>query len=68
MKTTHITATRKQQRTVTKHLKALGVKASNQAVKGVNGWITLVAPLSVKKPLKSIVVSLTGKAVQVLIK
>ena len=63
----HISTTRKIQRTLTKYLKqTLGLKASSKAVKGVNGWLTVVNDVVVSKPVESVCKSLTGRCIPVL--
>ena len=63
---THYSNTRKIQRTITKHLKSLGLKATNKGVKTSNGWLTSVNDMIVSKPIKSACVSLSGRKVSVL--
>ena len=68
MKVQHASKTRKIQRTVTKHLKSLGLSATSKAVKTLEGWITSVDPVSIKKPVKMVCSGINGRSVNVLIK
>ena len=62
----HYSNTRKIQRTVTKHLKSLGLKATSKGAKTPNGWLTSVNDMVVSKPIKSACVSLSGRMIPVL--
>ena len=63
---THYSNTRKVQRTTTKHLKSLGLKATSKGVKTPSGWLTSVNDMIVSKPIKSACVSLSGRTINVL--
>jgi len=63
---THFSNTRKTQRTITKHLKSLGLKATSKGAKTSEGWLTSVNDMSVSKPIKSACVSLSGRTIKVL--
>mgnify|MGYP003635920424 CR=1 FL=1 len=62
----HYSNTRKIQRTVTKHLKSLGLKATSKGAKTSCGWLTSLNDMLVSKPIKSLVNSGQGRMVPVL--
>lgn len=68
MQNLHFSNTRKIQRTLTNYLKAQGIKATNKSVKTLSGWQTTVKAVSIKKPVKSVCKSLSGRSVPVLTK